>query len=549
MAIGANRGTLLRMVVFDGLKMSALGIVAGLLLVFLIIRIFSHEMLGFAVTGPAPFLVSILIVTALTFAACCVPAWRATLLSPMIAIRNEPESMWERTRERYQWLRSHVSTLIAQPEQARVTEASVLAEIVDSSRHADSFNEAIQNALGTLRTKIEAQSAVLLVKRGTDDSYRCSAADPPSPDGWSLPSNALLLMRLRHYASALPITVGDLDSLHRWATENAPERLPEITTLQAMEPALAAPVMSKQDITAILLIGAPEGRKLYTPLEGRLLRSVAAQFALMLENARLTDRIVEQERMRRELMLASEVQKRLFPENPPPTASLELAGFCLPARGVGGDYYDFLNVGDHHIGIALADVAGKGIAAALLMSIVQASLRSLVGEENTSLAQLAGKVNRLLHRSTGPSSYATFFYAEFDEDTLQLRYVNAGHNPPFLYRNGHEHSLLPFVASSAPIEELATGGMIIGMFSQSVYEEATLQLRPGDVLMAFTDGVSEAHNPNEEEFGEERLKGLLRKVAHLPINEMSSHILADLKAWMRDAPQHDDLTFLLAKVQ
>ncbi len=151
--------------------------------------------------------------------------------------------------------------------------------------------------------------------------------------------------------------------------------------------------------------------------------------------------------------------------------------------------------------------------------------------------ELDVRMNRLLHRATAANSYATFFYAQFDEQHRRLRYVNAGHNPPYLLRsqNGNQ------------IEELATGGMIIGMFAQSSYEEASLDVRSGDVLMLFSDGVSEAHNPAEEEFGEERVKDVLRRNAHLPINEMAAQILAELKAWMADAPQHDDLTFVLMK--
>ncbi|MBV8570063.1 MAG: serine/threonine-protein phosphatase [Acidobacteriaceae bacterium] len=221
---------------------------------------------------------------------------------------------------------------------------------------------------------------------------------------------------------------------------------------------------------------------------------------------------------------------------------------CLPARGVGGDYYDFLDLGKHQIGIALADVAGKGIAAALIMSVVQASLRSLAAGDGASLADLAGKMNRLLHRSTGSNSYATFFYAQFDEERRRLRYVNAGHNPPFLLRACNANGIVSFVASAAPIEELAAGGTIIGMFAQSSYEEAHVDLHTGDVLIAFSDGVTEAHNPDDEEFGEERLKELLRRTAHLPINDMASNIMQALKVWMADAVQFDDLTFILMKV-
>jgi sigma-B regulation protein RsbU (phosphoserine phosphatase) len=172
------------------------------------------------------------------------------------------------------------------------------------------------------------------------------------------------------------------------------------------------------------------------------------------------------------------------------------------------------------------------------MSVVQASLRILATEENVSLATLAARMNRFLHRSTGSSAYATFFYAQIDERSRQLRYVNAGHNPPCLLRCSADQS----------IEELPAGGTVIGLFPQSSYEEGVLDLRPGDVLIAFTDGVTEALNPREEEFGDERLKDLLRQSSHLPVGEMASTIASALKNWIDDAAQYDDLTFILLKV-
>jgi phosphoserine phosphatase RsbU/P len=169
--------------------------------------------------------------------------------------------------------------------------------------------------------------------------------------------------------------------------------------------------------------------------------------------------------------------------------------------------------------------------------VVQASLRSLAETDGVALADLAAKMNRLLYRSTGTSSYATFFYARFDEERRELRYVNAGHNPPYLLR------------SSGEMEELPAGGLVIGMFPTARYEEGALQLRPGDVLIVFSDGVPEAHNPEDEEFGEDRLKDLLRKTACLGVNEMATAIMGELKDWMREAPQFDDLTFILMKVR
>ena len=269
------------------------------------------------------------------------------------------------------------------------------------------------------------------------------------------------------------------------------------------------------------------------------------QFALMIENARLTDRVVEQETLRRDIALASEIQRRLLPEAPPRSEFADFAAISVPARRIGGDYYDFVELGDGRIGIALADVSGKGVAAALIMSVVQASLRLISSEGGIAPPRLVARMNEFVYRSTPASKYATFFYAQLDEQR-RLRYVNAGHNAPYLLRAGRRST-----AGSAPpeIEELSVGGTVVGMFPEMEYEEATVELCPGDVLLAFTDGVPEAHNPESEEFGEERLQLLLRQTAHLPANEISARLSDEMKDWIRDAEQYDDLTFIVMKVR
>jgi sigma-B regulation protein RsbU (phosphoserine phosphatase) len=286
------------------------------------------------------------------------------------------------------------------------------------------------------------------------------------------------------------------------------------------------------------------------------------------------------------LNLATEVQRRLFPAQPPVCDALELAGFCQPARGVGGDYYDFLALDDGQIGIAVADVAGKGISAALLMSIVQASLRSQAIAARGSLSDLVSTMNRLMYSSTNESSYATFFYAQFDERMRRLTYVNAGHNPPFLMRAGSAQEdeaearvllrcnrgvgsasstirgagvavLEAPVAAKVEAGEtrarltrmLTSGGPVIGVFSDCVYEQETIQLERGDVVVAYTDGVTEALNPEGEEFGECRLERVLAASTRLSADEISSAIVERVRQWCGSAPQHDDLTFVVLKVK
>ena len=384
-------------------------------------------------------------------------------------------------------------------------DADMMTALVEASRQATGFREAIRAALEALRSNVGAQSALLLEGVAAGE-YRATASVPDQ--GWgtySIPRNGLLLNRLRFFGAPLPVTAGDLDAARRWADEHKPEHLAEIATLESIGARLAVALRTNKEVLGVLLLGPPEGRDLYSGAEKRVLRGCADQFALLLENARLTDRVVEQEKVLRDLALAAEVQKRLLPRQGLETTVASLTGLNLPARSVGGDYYDFLDLGSDHTGIALADVAGKGIPAALIMSVVQASLRVISSERDLTLPQLAAKMNYFLYRSTGPNSYATFFYAQLDQQTRELRYVNAGHNAPYLLRNGGEST----------VEELTTGGTIIGMFPQTRYEEGTLALHPGDVLIVFTDGVTEALNPADEEFGEDRLKEVLRAVGGL----------------------------------
>jgi sigma-B regulation protein RsbU (phosphoserine phosphatase) len=180
------------------------------------------------------------------------------------------------------------------------------------------------------------------------------------------------------------------------------------------------------------------------------------------------------------------------------------------------------------------------------MSVVQASLRIISSEGDVSPPRLVARLNEFVYRSTPASKYATFFYAQLDESRRQLRYVNAGHNPPYLLRADRRSAADP---ASGEIEQLSVGGTVVGMFPELEYEEAIVDLHPGDVLLAFTDGVPEAHNPENDEYGEERLQQLLRQTAHLPAEEISARLSAEVKAWIRDAEQYDDLTFIVMKVR
>jgi putative ABC transport system permease protein len=540
MALGALPRDLIRLVVGSGMKMAGWGIaiggVAAIAATWALVRNFEIQVGNGGAgrlqnPGVLPFLISAAVVAAVAMASSWFPAWWATRLSPMVAIRDEPGARRARTSS------PPPSEVRANAELA--ADNTLVTELVEASRRAGSYGDALLSALDAVRAAVQAESAMLL-ESAAGGTFRTTAAVPHSDRPCSIPAGGLLLSRLQSYGAPLPITGEDLDTWHHWAVEFAPSRLAEIESLSKAGAALVASLRTSRDIIGLLLLGRPVKGGEYSRADKRLLHRCADHFALMLENARLTDRVLEQEKLRRDLALAAEVQRRLLARQSLDNAAISLAAYSIPARSVGGDYFDLLELGDDRTGIALADVAGKGIPAALIMSVVQATLRVLSAEPAISLSDLVGKMNHFLYRSTGSSSYATFFYAQFDQRDRRLRYVNAGHNPPYVLRAN---------SASPAMEELTVGGTVIGMFPQARYEEGAVDLRSGDVLMIFTDGVPEAQNPREEEFGEERLQTLFREVLPLPIDQMISRISQQLHDWIQDAAQYDDLTFVLMKVK
>jgi sigma-B regulation protein RsbU (phosphoserine phosphatase) len=349
----------------------------------------------------------------------------------------------------------------------------------------------------------------------------------------------------------------------------------ENQTLRAVRSSLLIPIASNGRLHGLISLGQRLSDLPYVEEDKRLLLVVANQIATFIENMKVISRMAEEERIAREFAMAAEVQRHLFPAGGLEDDALEIYGTCLPALGVGGDYYDYFDMDHRRTGIAMADVAGKGIAAALLMSTVQASLRCQVSSEDRPLADIVSSISRLLQRSTGDGGYATFFFAEFDKATHGLTFVNAGHNPPMLVRgrlspqeeteellhvpgtprylsnrmDGSSAGLAVSVAEEPVVRLLTTGGPIIGTFLNGPYEQETIQLQSGDILVVYTDGVTEALNPAGVEFGEEKLRSILVESLGLSARKLTEKVLANVLEWQGQASQHDDITLIVAKVR
>lgn len=442
----------------------------------------------------------------------------------------------------------------------------------------------------------------------------CSTEQTPQPSGQAegegrleqarrviLMSDSLVVRRLRNLSAPLSVTPHDLDtwlrSLASFDRATRERRELECATLLDIRARLLVGVTMHDRLVGILSVGSPDGSRQFSADDKRMLMSIANQLAFIIVNTKLAERMVAEEGLRRELLLAREVQQRLLPARPPSAAGLSLSGFCQPASAIGGDYYDFLHLGKNQIGFAVGDVAGKGIGAALLMSNVQASWRSQLLTQDMgaaasgSLTQLVESMNRLIYRSTDAASYVTFFCATLDMHTRVLRYVNAGHNPPLLVRKkgrnvdspkeivptpGNIRTKPPPPASgtggnvppdglrtsTGPIlagvggpesekfcfEELQTGGPVLGVFEEWPYEQGYVPLESGDLLIAYTDGLTEALNEAGEEYGVGRLSEALAACAEGSADEARDHLVACVHRWCASASQHDDLTFVVLTI-
>ncbi len=256
--------------------------------------------------------------------------------------------------------------------------------------------------------------------------------------------------------------------------------------------------------------------------------------AIEAERRAIAERQEAERRNVQELEIAKQVQARLFPQTFPSLASLEFAGVCLPARHVGGDYYDFLNLGQERLGLVIGDISGKGIAAALLMANLQANLRSQCAIAVDHPQRLLRSVNELFCDNTADAAFATLFFAEYDNVTRRIRYANCGHLPPLLLR------------SDDSIERLGATATIMGAFKQWDCDLAECQICPGDTLVLYTDGITESFSPSGEEFGEARLTATLRRHRHLDSQPLLSAIVDEVRAFSPHE-QHDDITLIIAK--
>lgn len=297
---------------------------------------------------------------------------------------------------------------------------------------------------------------------------------------------------------------------------------------------MVVPILSQNKMIGVFSLESNQPNA-YTQDDLDILEAFASLAAISLERARQHEEVLEKRKLEEELSIARRIQQSFLPRGNPQFQGIDISGINIPSEKVGGDYYDFIPIIENQLGIAIGDVSGKGIPAALIMASFRASLIAEI-RNNYAIRSIMFKVNNLLFESTDPDIYVTAVYGVLDTKNRIFTFTNAGHNGPILRR------------ANGQMEYLTEGGVILGMFENSKYEERPLVISPGDIMVFYTDGVTEAKNEMEEEFGTKRLKQVISDSHRQSAVRIQENIYKSVKDFTGGLEQEDDLTMIVIKV-
>lgn len=415
-----------------------------------------------------------------------------------------------------------------------------LAERADTAEGRDELAEMLETEIdealhpATIAIYLEDQHDRLTMMASRPDDSRAPRSLDPRMEAWAP------LAARRKSEVLLPVAAAEMPGAQSsGASGGAAGQLSGL--LHPVEVECLAPLAARRDhrLVGVIALGPRLSEEPYSREDLQLLDSIADHAALTVENIGLSEQMAErleaQRAAEREIEVAQDVQRQLLPARAPELPGFVCAGHCTQAKSVGGDYYDFIPTGSDGLTLVLADVAGKGIAAALLMANLHAILRGHHDLTRDDPIGLLERVNRQFYASTPGNRYATMFLANFDRPSGRLLYVNCGHVPPRVTR------------ADGGVDKLDTTGLTMGMFDTWIGESATTTLHPGETLVVCSDGVPEAMNDADELFGDDRFDDLLRAHADLPVPELITAIKSDVQAFAGDR-RSDDLTLLVARV-
>jgi sigma-B regulation protein RsbU (phosphoserine phosphatase) len=406
-----------------------------------------------------------------------------------------------------------------------VEELAILNDLARSISASLNSQEIIQTVIRRSLRAIHAEQGVItLIEQKTDEptkTYVRTMNSSVEHEKYHLDQNLLGWMHL----NKKPIIINN---------PKEDDRFRGVKWDESIHSFLCVPLITKGNLKGVLTVYNKKGIDIFTEDDQRLLSIIASQSAQVIENARLNEEELLLQRMKEQLDLARTIQIDLLPKISPVIEGYDIAGSSIPAQTVGGDYFDFVTIDSSHLVLCLGDVSGKGLPAALLMANVQATTRgiSLVASSPGDCIQ---RSNNLLFQSTSPEKFVTLFYGLLDTHNHHLTFANAGHDNPMFFNKEKE------------LQRLKSGGPPLGIVPNFAFEEETILINPGNTLIIYSDGITDAMNSNQELFGEERLMHIIINNQTISSKELIDKIHITINEFIGKTPQMDDMTLIVVK--
>jgi sigma-B regulation protein RsbU (phosphoserine phosphatase) len=421
--------------------------------------------------------------------------------------------------------------LLLQQENQRLRRAleelSILNEIAVAINSALSLDHILESIVQkcTKHLHVEQVAVLLLDEKVEEKPFQTMIR------GWDTTADSLpyrLDTQLTGWMlkNKAPLLINDFEKDNRFQTP--PGKTPLVHSL------LSVPLLAKNRMIGLIIVFNKKTGPGFSKEDQRLLSIIASQSAQVIENARLLKEEQELLKVQQELRLAYDIQANLLPKEPPEIKGYEIFGKSIPAKVVGGDYFDFIPIDDFRTAFCLGDISGKGMPAALLMSNLQASVR---GQSilNATAAQCVASCNTMLFHNTPPEKFSTFFFGILDTKTQQMTYVNAGHNFPFLFSAGQEP------------RQMEEGDIVLGIMETFPFKEQQISFKPGDIFVLYSDGITEAICKDGTEFGEPRLASVIAGNMNASAEELTDKIIEAVNQHTSDCIQYDDMTLVIIK--
>ncbi len=408
-----------------------------------------------------------------------------------------------------------------------VKELSVLNDIATAVSTTNDLNQVIELIVHECvnHLNVEQGAIMLLDPTETDDQFRTIVREIDT-DTDIVPYHFGVQLSGWMIKNQMPLLINDFSNDNRFT--NLSDEQFSINSI------LSVPLKTKGKLIGVLNVFNKISEEGFSPNDQRMLSIIAAQSAQAIESARLYDEEKSLKIIEEELNFATDIQTNLLPKINPQIDGFDIAGKSIPAKEVGGDYYDFIPIDENKNAICLGDISGHGMPAAMLMANLQATLR---GQAlfSSSAGECLTRANKLLYRSTDLQKYATLFYGILDTIESTFHFSNAGHNPPFL------------IASDKKITRLIKGGTVLGFMEDYQFEEDSIKLNAGDSVIIYSDGITEAENKKDKEFGEDRLLAILTENMKSTADTIIEKVFEAVKSYVKEGPQSDDITIVVIK--